>query len=218
MKTAHSRGRPPHQDTLTPSEWKVVEGIRHGLTNPQIAEKQDVSLNAIKFHVANILVKLSLKNRSELRIWQGIRADSNLSKKSKGEALMDSIKIQSLGQVARNVTDVEKATDWFRDILGLEHLYSFGDLSFFNCMGTRIFLNKGNPKTNSILYFAVENIHQAHVALISRNVDIISAPHMIHKHDDGTEEWMSFFNDMDGQPLGLMSRLVTAKNQEANNA
>lgn len=218
MKTVHSKGRPPHKDVLTPSEWKVVEGIRHGLTNPQIAQKQGVSLNAVKFHVTNILAKLSLKNRSELRHWQGVRADSNLSKKVRGGILMENIEIQMLGQVARNVSDVEKATEWFRDILGLEHLYSFGDLSFFNCMGTRIFLNKGNPTTNSILYFAVVNIHEAHAYLIAQDVEIVSAPHIIHKHEDGTEEWMSFFKDMDGQPLGLMSQSVTSENQETNNA
>jgi hypothetical protein len=31
-------------------------------------------------------------------------------------------------------------------------------------------------------------------------------PHMIHRHDDGTEEWMAFFKDNDGRPLGVMSQ------------
>ena len=29
---------------------------------------------------------------------------------------------------------------------------------------------------------------------------------MIHRHDDGTEEWMAFFNAPDGRPLAIMSR------------
>jgi len=33
------------------------------------------------------------------------------------------------------------------------------------------------------------------------------APHMIYKHPDGTEEWMTFFKDVDGQLLALMSQV-----------
>ena len=38
MATPKSRGRPPHADVLTPAEWRVVEGVRHGMSNPQIDE------------------------------------------------------------------------------------------------------------------------------------------------------------------------------------
>ena len=50
-----TRGRPPHDDVLTPAEWRVVEGVRHGMTNPEIARRQGVSLDAVKYHVANAL-------------------------------------------------------------------------------------------------------------------------------------------------------------------
>ena len=40
----------------------------------------------------------------------------------------------------------------------------------------------------------------------ARGVKIVNAPHMIHKHDDGTEEWMAFFSDPDGRPLAIMSQ------------
>jgi hypothetical protein len=39
-------------------------------------------------------------------------------------------------------------------------------------------------------------------------VEFINAPHMIHRHEDGTEEWMAFFNDNEGRPLGIMSKSV----------
>jgi hypothetical protein len=32
-------------------------------------------------------------------------------------------------------------------------------------------------------------------------------PHMIHRHDDRTEEWMAFFKDNEGRPLGIMSQV-----------
>lgn len=72
----------------------------------------------------------------------------------------------------------------------------------------RLFLNVGDPKKNSIIYFSVPNIHAAHDHLKEMDVEIVSAPHMIHKHDDGMEEWMAFINDLDGEPLGLMSHVA----------
>ncbi len=60
-------------------------------------------------------------------------------------------------------------------------------------------------KPESILYFRVPDIHAAHEALSARGAAFVSAPHMIHRHEDGTEEWMAFFNDPDGRPLALMS-------------
>jgi methylmalonyl-CoA/ethylmalonyl-CoA epimerase len=29
---------------------------------------------------------------------------------------------------------------------------------------------------------------------------------MIHRHEDGTEEWMAFFQDNDGRPLAIMAQ------------
>jgi hypothetical protein len=29
---------------------------------------------------------------------------------------------------------------------------------------------------------------------------------MIHRHEDGTEEWMAFFKDNEDRPLALMSK------------
>jgi hypothetical protein len=30
---------------------------------------------------------------------------------------------------------------------------------------------------------------------------------MIHRHADGTEEWMAFFKDLEGRPLAIMSKV-----------
>ena len=49
-------------------------------------------------------------------------------------------------------------------------------------------------------------VRAAHAALSGRGAEFINAPHMIHRHEDGTEEWMAFFKDNDGRPLGIMSQ------------
>ena len=41
-------GRPPFDDVLTPAEWRVCESVRHGLTNPEIARRLGVSVDAVK--------------------------------------------------------------------------------------------------------------------------------------------------------------------------
>jgi DNA-binding CsgD family transcriptional regulator len=48
----------------------------------------------------------------------------------------------------------------------------------------------------------------AHEDLAARGIAFVSAPHMIHRHDDGTEEWMAFFNDNEGRYLAIMSQVV----------
>jgi DNA-binding CsgD family transcriptional regulator len=114
------RGRPPHDDLLTPAEWRVVEAVRHGLSNREIAERRGISLDAVKFHVANALEKLELKNRAALRRWNGVARDSALfsTEMTMGEALT----MGPLGQVARKVKDIAQARVWYGETLGLKHL------------------------------------------------------------------------------------------------
>jgi hypothetical protein len=98
-------------------------------------------------------------------------------------------------------------------VLGLRHLYTYGKLAFFDCGGTRLFLSEVEDAKdgNSILYFRVDDIDAGHRALLARGVEFIQAPHMIHRHDDGTEEWMAFFKDNEGRPLAIMTQVRPAK-------
>src|SRR3954470_12787085 len=72
------RGRPPHADLLTPSEWRTVHAVQHGLSNVEIARRRGVSVNAVKYHVANALAKLGLADRKALRAWFRAPRDSAL--------------------------------------------------------------------------------------------------------------------------------------------
>lgn len=202
MSERKERGRPPHPDLLTPAEWRVVEAVRHGMSNPAIAKRQGVSVDAVKYHVANALSKLGFSSRKELRQWDGIRRDSALFGREGGMTSLGAI-----GQIARSVKDIAAASKFYGEVLGLPHLYTFGNLAFFDCGGTRLFLSQGDGgPADSILYFRVPDIHAAHSALSERGAVFTNAPHMIHKHADGTEEWMAFFNDNEGRPLAIMAQ------------
>lgn len=50
-------------------------------------------------------------------------------------------------------------------------------------------------------------IDLAHQELKRRGIELSNAPHRIHRHADGTEEWMAFFKDPEGRPLAIMSRV-----------
>ncbi len=41
----------------------------------------------------------------------------------------------------------------------------------------------------------------------SVGVEFTNAPHIIHRHEDGTEEWMAFFRDNEERPLAIMSKV-----------
>ncbi|MDG6103541.1 VOC family protein [Dactylosporangium aurantiacum] len=119
-------------------------------------------------------------------------------------------RLGGIGQVARHVSDIGRAVDWYGGVLGLPHLYTYGDLAFFDCGGTRLFLSRREdgaaPGEQSIIYFRVPDIHAAHERLTARGVTFEGAPHMIFRHADGVEEWMAFFTDPDGGLLAVMAQ------------
>jgi Tol biopolymer transport system component/DNA-binding CsgD family transcriptional regulator len=65
------RGRRPYPELLTPREQEVLDLLREGLTNPEIAVRLGISLNGAKYHVSEILAKLEVESRDEAATWQG---------------------------------------------------------------------------------------------------------------------------------------------------
>jgi methylmalonyl-CoA/ethylmalonyl-CoA epimerase len=128
--------------------------------------------------------------------------------------MSDPTALTSVGQIALHVTSVGEAERFYRDVLGLPHLYTFGDLAFFDCGGTRLYLQAVEPErwvAGSIVYFRVGDITAAYERLTAAGVDWNGPPHLIHRHDDGTEEWMAFFSDPFGNTLALMSQVAAAE-------
>lgn len=199
------RGRPAHDDVLTPKEWRTLHAIQHGMTHRAAAKRQGVSVDAVKFHARNIREKLGIAGRSEMRRWFRAPRDSAIAK----EILVATpVQLGPIGQIARTVRDITEASEWYGRTLGLPHLYTFGHLAFFDCGGLRLMLTDqhGARADESILYLRVPDIEAAYRELGGRGIQFDAAPHMIHKHADGTEEWMAFFRDPEGRPLAIMAQ------------
>lgn len=219
------RGRPPHPDVLTPAEWEVLNLLRHGASRQEIGRRRGTSLDAVKYHLQNIASKLGVRGTSALRQWPGIPSTSLLARTrsshmtasppnatTDGTTQASGLSLGAIGQVSLSIRDVQRAEGFYRDVLGLRHLFTFGDLVFFDAAGVRIYLHrKGEDEwhAGSILYFVVDEIHPAHAELARRGVRFSGAPHLIYTDDEtGAEEWMAFFEDGEGNTLALMSRVT----------
>ena len=120
------------------------------------------------------------------------------------------IGISRLGQIAINVHDLDRATAFYRDILGLPLLFTTGTLAFFDCGGVRLMLSPPEkPELDhpgSVLYFTVSDIASAHRQMLGSGVHFEDAPHLIAKmptHD----LWMTHFHDTEKNLLALMCEM-----------
>src|ERR1044072_7102328 len=116
--------------------------------------------------------------------------------------------LSEIGQIALVVSDVAKATTFYRDVLGLKFLFSAGpDLAFLAAGTVRLMLTKpegqGEVGKNSILYFKTDDLASAHSAIVARGAKNERDPGMIAKMPDH-ELWMAFVRDPDGNLVGMM--------------
>jgi methylmalonyl-CoA/ethylmalonyl-CoA epimerase len=117
------------------------------------------------------------------------------------------LNLNQIGQIALPVRDVDRSETFYEKTIGLRKLYRFGDLSFFDCAGVRLLLDKAhdpaNLKPHGCIYFRCADIALAVGELTRRGVTFASEPHLIAKMDDH-DLWMAFFTDPDGHTLALM--------------
>ena len=116
--------------------------------------------------------------------------------------------LSQIGQIAVNVQEVERATAFYRDTLGMRFLFAFPGLAFFDCGGVRLMLSRAeDPKLDhpaSILYYRVPDIEAAHAALAARGVRFEREPHLVARMPDH-ELWLAEFRDSEDNVVALMT-------------
>ena len=119
--------------------------------------------------------------------------------------------LSEIGQIALIVSDVAKATEFYRDVLGLKFLFGAGpNLAFLAAGSVRLMLTTpqghGEPGKNSILYFKVADLPATHAAVVARGAKNERAPQLTAKMPDH-ELWIGFVRDPDDNLIGLMSEV-----------
>ncbi|MDX6307699.1 MAG: methylmalonyl-CoA/ethylmalonyl-CoA epimerase [Nocardioidaceae bacterium] len=118
-----------------------------------------------------------------------------------------------VAQIAQHAEDLERAAAFYTKLVGVEPAARFDPpgLVFFDLGGVRLLLDKLAP--SALMYLQVEDVRTSVEALRANGVEIDSEPHIIFHHDDekigpaGTDEWMAFIRDSEGNLVGLVSHL-----------
>jgi methylmalonyl-CoA/ethylmalonyl-CoA epimerase len=126
----------------------------------------------------------------------------------------DPIRPTALHQVALFAHDLDRATAFYRDVLGLTFLFSAPPgMSFFDCGGVRVLIGNaaasGPNPPRSMLYWRVGNIEEASRRLAAHGVDVGKGPAMIAKLPD-REVWLLEFEDSEGNASALMQERVNS--------
>lgn len=123
----HKRARPPQVDMLTKTEWSIVHAVQHGMTSRQIAERRDVSFDAVKFHIDNAMTKLGVPKRKTLRR----RFDVPMGSARRKQIRTDDLPL-GIGQISQSVRDIHASACWHRDVRRLPQLFTADNLAFFD--------------------------------------------------------------------------------------
>ena len=118
-----------------------------------------------------------------------------------------------LVQVAQHAEDLDRAERFYSELLGCAAVARFEPpgLLFFDLDGVRLLLDIGAP--SALIYLEVPDVRQSLQELRDRGVEVVGEPHVIFSHTDdllgpsGTDEWMAFVKDSEGNTVGLVSHL-----------
>jgi len=119
--------------------------------------------------------------------------------------------LSQIGQILIPVTDLARATAFYRDALGMRFLFEVpARMAFFDCGGIRLMLGVPEPNAEPVgagmLYYKVEDIQAASRALVERGVAVINGPQLIARMSDH-DLWLGEYRDSEGNPFALMSEV-----------
>jgi len=120
-------------------------------------------------------------------------------------------------QIAQHADDLDRAADFYEQLLGQPPAarYDPPGLLFFTLGDSRLLLEVGAP--SATIYLEVDDVRSSIETLRGRGVTIEAEPHVIFQHTDdtlgpvGTDEWMGFIRDSEGNMVGLVSQSPSSK-------
>ena len=117
-----------------------------------------------------------------------------------------------MAQVAQRAEDLDRASAFYGRLLGAEPIAVFDPpgLVFFDLDGVRLLLDRAAP--SALIYLGVDDVRTSVEDLRAQGVAVHTEPHVIFRDEAGTfgrpgsDEWMAFIEDSEGNLVGLASR------------
>ena len=118
------------------------------------------------------------------------------------------ISLTKIGQISVTVHDLHRAAAFYKDKLGVKHLFSVPPkMAFFDCDGVRLMLaipeRPDLDHPSSILYFKVQDIEETHRELEGRGVHFETKPMLVAPMAT-YDLWLAEFRDSENNVLALM--------------
>jgi methylmalonyl-CoA/ethylmalonyl-CoA epimerase len=115
-------------------------------------------------------------------------------------------------QIAQRAEDLDRATAFYTELFGFGPAarYDPPGLVFFDLGGVRLLLDRVAP--SALHYYPVDDIAAAVDRLRAGGAVVDTEPHVIFTHEDGTlgpagtDEWMAFVRDSEGNLVGLVEQ------------
>jgi methylmalonyl-CoA/ethylmalonyl-CoA epimerase len=115
-------------------------------------------------------------------------------------------------QIAQHADDLDRATRFYTDLFGAGPVAAYDPpgLVFFDLGGVRLLIDRAAP--SALHYYPVPDIGAAVERLRAGGAAVESEPHVIFAHEDdtlgpaGTDEWMAFVRDPEGNLVGLVEQ------------
>jgi predicted enzyme related to lactoylglutathione lyase len=113
-----------------------------------------------------------------------------------------------IGQLHVSVSDLDASVAFYRDVLGLTHLFTVPGqpMAFFDAGGVRLYLGVPESETfrsRPVVYYRVVGLEATYQAVVERGAPSLAGPRLVHRQG-GQELWMAFVSDPDGTPVGMM--------------
>lgn len=116
-----------------------------------------------------------------------------------------------IAQVAQHADDLDRAATFYTMLTGHEPAARFDPpgLLFYQLGGVRLLLDRAAP--SALVYLRVDDVRATVSRLREQGVTIDTEPHVIFRHETdalgpaGSDEWMAFLKDSEGNFVGLMS-------------
>jgi len=123
------------------------------------------------------------------------------------------VALNRIKQIAVPVSSVERAKTFYRDVLGMQHLFDAPPaLSFFDCRGVRLMLcgpeaqGKDGDKQHAVLFYDVADITTTYSRIKAAGAPSLAEPHIIARMN-GREVWIAELADGQGNNVSLISEV-----------